>query len=386
MVYDFDTVYDRRSTDSSKWGRVEPDVLPMPVADMDFKSPEPIRRALAARVEQGFYGYGLAQEELHNAFTARLQRRFGWTVPQDAVLPIPGVIPGFNAALRALTKPGESVVVQLPSYPPILNAYTHHGIERRDAFLVRGDSGRYEIDFDSFRAAIDETTRAFILCNPHNPVGRVFSPDELRELAEICLDRGLWIISDEIHCDLVLGGNVHTPVAALSPEIAARTITLMAPSKTFNLAGLKSAVAIIPDADLRARFEAAKGGLVGAVNILGYTAMTAAYRDCDDWLNALTGYLTGNRDYLTSFVAERMPGVTLYPAEATYLAWLDCNALGLPGNDPMAWFLEHARVGLGEGQNFGPPGEGFVRLNFGCPRPLLAEGLERMANALAARE
>ncbi len=385
MEYDFDTVHERRGTDSAKWSRFPADVIPMPVADMDFPSPEPVRRALRERVEQGFYGYGRASEDFHAAFTARLKKRYDWEVAPEALVPIPGVIPGFNMGLRAVTTPGESLAIQLPAYPPILNAFTHHGLVRHDAMLIRGNSGRYEIDWNSFEAAFDETTRAFVLCNPHNPVGRAFSPSELRRMAEICLERDAWIISDEIHCDLVLGGNVHTPVAALSPEIAARTITLMAPSKTFNLAGLKSAVAIIPDADLRARFEAAKGGLVGAVNILGYTAMTAAYRDCDDWLNALTGYLTGNRDYLTSFVAERMPGVTLYPAEATYLAWLDCNALGLPGNDPMAWFLEHARVGLGEGQNFGPPGEGFVRLNFGCPRPLLAEGLERMANALAAR-
>jgi len=246
MVYDFDTVYDRRSTDSSKWGRVEPDVLPMPVADMDFKSPEPIRRALAARVEQGFYGYGLAQEELHNAFTARLQRRFGWTVPQDAVLPIPGVIPGFNAALRALTKPGESVVVQLPSYPPILNAHTHHGIERRDAFLVRGDSGRYEIDFDSFRAAMDARTRLLLLCHPHNPVGRAWRRGELEDLAAFAAQRDLVVCSDEIHSELLLEpGRPHVPFATLSPDAAARTITLLAPSKTYNLPGLGCAVAVL---------------------------------------------------------------------------------------------------------------------------------------------
>jgi cystathionine beta-lyase len=290
-----------------------------------------------------------------------------------------------NMGLRALTKPGDSLVIQLPSYPPILNANSHHGLARRDAFLVRAGSGRYEIDWRSFESALDETARVFVLCNPHNPVGRVFSPEELRQVAEICLERNVWIVSDEIHCDLVLGGNVHTPIASLSPEIASRTITLMAPSKTFNLAGLKAAVAIIPDPELRARFEAAKGGLVGAVNVLGYTAMTAAYRDCDDWLKALTAYLAANRDFLTTFVRERMPGITVRPAEATYLAWLDCNALDLPDNDPFTWFLEHARVGLGDGANFGPTGKGFVRLNFGCPRSLLTEGLERMEQALAGR-
>lgn len=385
MEYDFDTVHERRGTDSSKWARFAADVIPMPVADMDFPSPEPVRRALRDRVEQGFYGYGRASEEFPGAFTARLKRRYAWDVPGEALVPIPGVIPGFNMGLRALTKPGDSLVVQLPAYPPILNSYNHHGLIRHDALLVRGESGRYEIDWESFEAAFDETTRAFVLCNPHNPVGRAFSAVELRRMAEICLDHDAWIISDEIHCDLVLDGNTHTPIASLSPEIASRTITLMAPSKTFNLAGLKAAVAIIPDEELRLRFEGAKGGLVGAVNILGYAAMTAAYRDCDDWLNALTDYLTANRDFLTEFVRDHMPGITMYPAEATYLAWLDCNALELPENDAFGWFLEHARVGLGEGANFGPAGEGFVRLNFGCPRSLLAEGLGRMARALASR-
>jgi cystathionine beta-lyase len=204
-------------------------------------------------------------------------------------------------------------------------------------------------------------------------------------MAEIAIGNGAHIISDEIHCDLVLGGSVHTPIASLSLQIAEHTVTLMAPSKTFNLAGLKSAVAIIPNPELRSRFEGAKGGLVGAVNVLGYVAMNAAYRDCDDWLAALTKYLTANRDYLDAFVTERLPGIRMYPAEATYLAWLDCNALELPENDPFNWFLENAKVGFSDGNNFGEPGKGFVRLNFGCPRPLLVEGLERMERALSIR-
>jgi len=344
-----------------------------------------VRRALRERVEQGFYGYARASEELQAVVAARLQRRYDWEVAPEAIVAIPGVIPGMNMALRALCRAGDGMVIQLPSYPPILNAYNHHGVVRHDAYLVRGDSGRYEVDWASFEAAFDSGTRALVLCNPHNPVGRVFSPAELMRMAQTCIDRDAWIVADEIHCDLTLAENRHTPIASLSPEIAGRTITLMAPSKTFNLAGLKASVAIIPDADLRARFEAAKGGLVGAVNVLGLTAMTAAYRDCDDWLLALTAYLTANRDALSAFVEERMPGVRLYPAEATYLAWLDCSALGLPDNDPFTWFLEKARVGLGDGRNFGPPGEGFVRLNFGCPRSLLLEGLQRMADSLQGR-
>lgn len=384
-AFDFDRVYDRRGSDSSKWGRFDPDVLPMPVADMDFPSPEPVRRALHERVEHGFYGYGLATTDFHHAFTAWLKRRHGWNVPAEALLPVPGVIPALNVALRALTRPGEAVAVQLPAYPPILAANGHHGLVRQDAFLVRGDSGRYEIDWDSLEAALDSGTRAFILCNPHNPVGRVFSRDELWRMAALCIERDAWIISDEIHCDLMLGDSVHTPIASLGPEVAQRTITLMAPSKTFNLAGLKAAVAIIPNPALRERFEGARGGMVGAVNILGYVAMTAAYREGEPWLEALKVYLTANRDRVTSFIRERMPQIHVYPAEGTYLAWLDCNALAAPGNDACGWFLENARVAFGDGAHFGPPGEGFIRMNFGCPRALLDEGLERMARALAGR-
>ena len=386
MAYDFDTVYERRGSDSNKWSRFDPDVIPMPVADMDFLSAPAIQEALRKRVEHGFYGYANITADIQQVFAARLQRRYSWTVDPEAISTIPGVIPGFNLALRALTSPGDSMVVQLPSYPPILNSWQHHGLVRHDALLVRGETGRYEVDWPSFEAAFDSTTRAFVLCNPHNPVGRMFSRAELQRMAEICLANNAIIIADEIHCDLALGGNVHTPIASLSPKIEANTITLMAPSKTFNLAGLKAAIAIIPNEDLRAKFEAAKGGLIGAINILGAHAMLAAYRDCDDWLEELLAYLTANRDYMAAFIAERMPGVTMYPAEGTYLAWLDCNALNLPENDACGWFLEHAKVGLGEGPNFGELGRGFVRLNFGCPRATLEEGLTRMATALATRQ
>lgn len=385
MTYDFDTVIDRRGTDSSKWSRFDPDVIPMPVADMDFPIAPPILDALRTRLEHPFLGYGAITEEIQAVFADRLQRRYGWTVAPEAILPIPGVIPGFNMALRGFTSPGDSIVLQTPAYPPILKAHENHGLQRHEALLVPDANARYEVDWSSFEAAFGATSKAFILCNPHNPVGRMFTPGELQRMAEISLRNNALIISDEIHCDVALGGNVHTPIAALSPEIEARTITLMAPSKTFNLAGMKASVAIIPDAELRAGFEAARGGMVGAINILGAHAMLAAYRDCDAWLEALTAYLTANRDYLASFVAERLPGITMSPLEGTYLAWLDCTALELPGNDPFTWILENARVGLGEGINFGERGEGFVRLNFGCPRPLLEEALERIATAVANR-
>jgi cystathionine beta-lyase len=250
--------------------------------------------------------------------------------------------------------------------------------------LGRERDGRYVADLDAFRAAIHARTRAFILCNPHNPVGRVFTRDELSGMAQTCLERGLPIIADEIHCDLLYAGQRHVPIASLSPEIERQTITLMAPSKTFNLAGLKVSVAVIPDASLRERFMAARGDYVQAsVNIMGYTAALAAYRDGQAWLDELMRYLEANRDYLAGYVRRHLPGVTMTPPEGTYLAWLDCRGAGAAAADPFTFFLERAKVALNDGVLFGRGGQGFVRLNFGSPRALLTEGLERMRRALA---
>src|SRR5437870_2059529 len=247
MTYDFDRLVDRRHTDSSKWQKYGPDVLPLWVADMDFRSPEPVIRALRERVEHGVFGYlALEQPEFHELFADRLLKRYGWRVSPDAVVIIPGIIPGFNVAGRILTAPGDGLILQTPVYPPILRAASSIGLTREEAPLARRADGRYEIDVDAFSAAIRERTRFFLLCNPHNPVGRVFTRDELTSLAQVCLRRGLAIVADEIHCELTLGGNRHTPIASLDPEIAERTITLMAPSKTFNLAGPTRSPAVIP--------------------------------------------------------------------------------------------------------------------------------------------
>jgi len=405
---DFDTVYDRTASESSKWHTYPPDVLPMYVADMDFRSPEPVIRALRERVEHGFFGYGKEQPEFFEVVTARLAKRYGWIVEPEAIVVLPGVITSFNLAVKAFTKPGDGVLVHVPGYGPIRNCPEKHGAERREAVLVQGADGRYEVDWDSFERAIDKKTKVFLLCNPHNPIGRVFSRDELARMAEICVRRDVLIVSDEIHCDLVYDGHPHTPIATLSPDVEARTITLMAPSKTFNLPGLKCSIAIIPNKELREQFVAARSELVRAVNILGYTASLAAYRDGDEWLEALIPYLRANRDYLVEYVGDRLPGVSCYPAEGTYLAWLDCRALSLPGagvvdtlvtkakatlrpdagfepgGGPAKFFLEHAKVGLSSGPNFGTGGSGFVRLNFACPRPMLEEGLARMQGAIAS--
>jgi cystathionine beta-lyase len=384
MAHDFDRVIDRRSTNSSKWRKYSPDVLPLWVADMDFASPEPVVRALRERVEHGVYGYGFEGPEFAEVFVDRLQKRYGWKVSPEAVVLIPGVIPGFNVACRALTRPGDGLLMQLPVYPPILRAPGNHELTRDEALLGRDRDGRYAADLDAFRAAIHGRTRAFLLCNPHNPVGRVFTRDELAGMAQICLERDLAIIADEIHCDLLYQGHHHVPVASLGPEIEQRTITLMAPSKTFNLAGLKVSVAVIPNASLRERFMAARGDYVQAqVNILGYAAALAAYRDGDAWLAQLLRYLEANRDFLADYVRRHLPGITMAPPEGTYLAWLDCRSAGSAAGDPFTFFLERGKVAFNDGALFGRGGQGFVRLNFGSPRALLTEGLERMRRALA---
>ena len=383
MTYDFDRLVDRRRTDSSKWQKYGPDVLPLWVADMDFQSPEPVIRALRERVEHGVFGYlAPEQPEFRELFADRLLKRYGWRVSPDAVVLIPGVIPGFNVAGRILAAPGDGLILQTPVYPPILRAASSIGLTREEAPLARQADGRYAVDIDAFTAGIRERTRFFLLCNPHNPVGRVLTRDDLMSLAQICLRRGLAIVADEIHCELTLGGRRHTPIASLDPEIADRTITLMAPSKTFNLAGLKCSVAVIPNAALREKFVSGRIDLVQTVNVFGYTAAFAAYRDGQPWLDELLRYLEANRDFVTEYVRTRLPGVAMFPPEATYLAWLDCRNASGASRDPFTFFLENARVALNDGTLFGSGGAGFVRLNFGCPRSLLAKALDRMREAL----
>jgi cystathionine beta-lyase len=381
-AFDFDRVIDRRGSDSNKWRKFPADVLPLWVADMDFPSPPAVVRALQERVAHGFFGYLTETPELLEVVAERMAKRHGWRVSPEAVMLLPGVIAGFNLACRALTQPGDGLLVQTPVYPPILRAAGNHGLVRVEHALTHGADGRYTVDLDRFVTTFTPRTRAFLLCNPHNPVGRVYGRAELEAMAHACLARETWIVADEIHGDLVLDGREHVPIASLSPEVEQRTVTLMAPSKTFNLPGLKCAVAIVPNPALRQRLTAAVADLVPKPNVLGHAAAVAAYREGDAWLEALLRYLAANRDWLHDYVRTHLPGVAMAAPEATYLAWLDCRAARLPGGDPYTFFLERARVALNDGRTFGPGGEGFVRLNFGCPRALLTEALERMRGTL----
>lgn len=380
MNYDFSTCPDRRATESEKWRRYPPDVLPLWVADMDFVSPEPVIRALRERVEHGLFGYPHEPPELREVIVARLAERYAWHIQPEDIVFLPGVILGFNLACHMVAEPNSGVLFQTPVYPPFRNAAPAAGMVCHDMRLTCEANGYYSVDYDAFEAAITGQTRIFILCNPHNPIGRVFRRDELARMAEICLRHEVVICSDEIHCDLVYAGHSHIPIASLDPEVAGHTITLMAPSKTFNIAGLECSFAVIQEPELRKRYQHATHGLAGGVNVMGWVAALAAYREGQEWLAQLLAYLEANRDYVYDFVQKEMPGVKMFRPEGTYLAWLDCRQLGL-GN-PYEFFLQRARVALNDGAAFGQGGEGFVRLNFGSPRSMLSEALERMKAAL----
>jgi cystathionine beta-lyase len=376
-----DHVVERRASGCVKWTKFDPDVLPMWVADMDFPVAEPIVAAMRERLEHPVLGYGVSQTGLKARIVAWLSAQYGWDVSPEAIVMLPGVVPGFNLALRAVCTADAGVVAQTPVYPPMLRAPDNWRLRRCDAPLTADDG----VDLDVLRSALAMAGQggAFLLCNPHNPTGRAFRREELLAMGEACLSAGVAIVADEIHCDLLFDGRRHVPVASLSSAIAANTITLMSVGKTWNVAGLNVCWAVVPDAALRARYQRAIAGVADHVNILGLIATEAALADGSPWRDEMLGYIQANRDWLVRAVADRLPGVTVRRPEATYLAWLDCRG-SAAANDPQGFFLERARVGLNPGPDFGPPGAGFVRLNFGCPRALLEEGLARMSHALAA--
>jgi cysteine-S-conjugate beta-lyase len=387
MSYDFDRLPARRGTGCEKWEKYDADVLPMWVADMDFASPEPVVRALRQRVEHGFFGYPGDHEgmdDLRQVIVERLAARYNWQVQPEELFFLPGVITGFDLACHTLSAPRDGVLVQTPVYPPMLKAAKMTGRSPQAMQLTHTSDGSYVIDWDAFESAFTDQTGLFILCNPHNPVGRVFRRDELERMAQACLRRGVLICSDEIHCDLLYSGQRHIPIASLDAEVARHTITLMAPSKTFNLAGLQLSIAIIQEPELRQRYRHSGKGLVPWVNLLARVAALAAYQEGTPWLEALLRYLEANRDFLYEYINHELPGIRMAKPEATYLAWLDCRGAGFQGS-PHDFFLREARVALSDGALFGPGGEGFVRLNFGCPRSMLEEALERMMKAIELR-
>jgi cystathionine beta-lyase len=382
MTFDFDQVFDRHNTGSTKWSRYSADVLPMWVADMDFAAPPVVIEALQQRLLHPLMGYSVPQESLREAIVADLWNKYAWKVKPQELIFLPGVESGFNMALKALVQPQQNVVVQVPNYPPLRHAPGHWGLNKVELEFDAQADGTYLTPLDVLRESLNGGG-ALLLSNPHNPIGKVFAREELQAVADICAVQDAWIISDEIHAELCFDGRVHIPTASLSPEIAKRTITLMSASKAYNIAGLKTSFMIIQDAALRERVNHARCGMVDSVNPLGMEATRVAYSEGAPWLAELKTYLQANRDWLVDAVRSRLPGVTINVPQGTYLAWLDCSALDL--DDPQQFFLEQAKVGLSAGLDFGDQHQQFVRLNFGCPRALLEEGIARMERALTHR-
>ncbi len=374
---DFSIPVERRDTASMKWDKyIGRDIIPLWVADMDFCSPPAVIAALQQRIAHGVFGYTIPPESLNTIVVEKLQADYGWQIEPQWLVWLPGLVTGLNVACRAVGRDDDDVMTAVPVYPPFLTA-PENSRRRLVKVPLQEKDNRWTFDFDRLESAITPDTRLFLLCNPHNPVGRIFSRDELTTLAMICQKHDIIICSDEIHCGLLLDEDkTHLPTSTLDPEVAKRTITLMSPSKTFNLPGLGCAFAVISDEKLRRRFVQAKSGIVPLVNALGFAAAEAAYRDCADWHAGLLEYLRGNRDTVARAIDD-IPLLSMAPLEATYLAWIDVRSADLPNP---ARFFEDAGVGLQDGIEFDGPG--FVRLNFGCRRPLLEEALERMSAAI----
>ncbi|MDD2883991.1 MAG: PatB family C-S lyase [Dechloromonas sp.] len=370
---DFDHIVDRRASESIKWGKYAGrDVLPLWVADMDFAAPPAVIDALQQRIAHGVFGYGEATPSLNQAVIDHLQREYNWTIAAEWIVWLPGLVSGLNIACRSVD---GAVLTATPIYPPFLSAPRFSGRPLQQAPLSLGDAG-WQWDKNALQTALTADTALFLLCHPHNPVGRCWKRDELLDLAHFAEQNDLIVCSDEIHCGLILDADKrHTPFASLNPAIARRTITLMAPSKTFNIPGLGCAFAVISDQALRRRFRRAMDGIVPHINVLGLAACEAAYRDAEDWHRALITYLRGNRERVLATVNSQA-GVKMAAVEATYLAWIDVRALGLA--EPAAHFEAHG-LGLSDGADFGAPG--WLRLNFGCPRRTLDEALQRFVEA-----
>ncbi len=392
MPTNFDKVLNRRTSNSIKWNAFPKDVLPMWVADMDFAAPQPILDALQKTLDHGVLGYEFKTDVLRANVAARMKKLYDWNISAEDVIPVPGLVTGFNIAARITCPPGSGILIQPPVYFPFMKVQKNTGTVMQIAELKKvthGNTLHHEIDWDVFENAVhsnDARTSMFLLCNPHNPTGTIYTDEELQRMLELCEQEDILICSDEIHSELLLDDAKHTPIASLSPEAGQRTITLVAASKTFNIAGLFVGFAIIENENLREKFKAELEKLTFHTNSLGHIASEVAFSGaCDNWLDELRAYLTANRDFVVEYVAKNLPSVRVSQPEATFLAWLDFNELLEQGKVTMPlqdFFIENGKVAFNEGAAFGPGGEGFVRLNFGCPRETLIDGLERIKKAI----
>lgn len=392
MAYNFDEIIERRNTNSLKWTEYPEDILPLWVADMDFLTPEPIRNALHAALDRGVLGYEFLKPHTQQVVVERMERLYGWQVDPDWVVTTIGVVNGFNIAARAVCGENDGALVQTPVYHMFYSIHKNIELAKQSAPFSFREEGNHiipQLDLDVFAKSFHSNnarTRMFLLCHPHNPVGKVFSRDELQAMAEICLQNDTVIVSDEIHSELMLSDAKHIPMAALSDEIADKTITLIAASKAFNTPGLFTAFAVIPNPELRERFNQVSEQITGHASSLGIIAAETAFSgECDDWLAELNVYLKNNRDFVVDYLTENFPEARFTVPDATYLQWIDFGAYvrsGRISDLPHKFFLEKAKVALNEGSVFGEGYENFVRLNFGAPHSLIADALERMRQAL----
>jgi cysteine-S-conjugate beta-lyase len=378
MSFNFDTLITRRNTGCIKYDR-RPELDPFWVADMDFTAAPVILKTLHDRVDHGIFGYAHAHDGLNEAILTYLRDRRGVTVPLDHIIHLGGLVPALSLAARAFCQPGEAVMTCTPVYPPFISVHRD-----AQAALITVDhvkvAGVWTFDWEAMANAVTPTTKVFLLCNPQNPLGRVFTAAEVTRLAEFCESHDLVLVSDEIHCDLIFDetSTPHFSALNLPVNLAQRTITLLSPSKTWNLAGLGHAIAVIPDDRRRRQFATARGHTLCEINALAYYAAETAYREGEPWRQELLTYLKGNRDALVAFIHSRCPGLVVMPGEATYLAWIDARGMGVA--NPAKFFEEKAGLFLSDGAAFG--WSGWIRFNFGCPRSRMLEGLEKIAAAL----
>lgn len=395
--YNFDKVIPRQHTDSVKWRMADnifrkTDVIPMWVADMDFPIAQEISTAIRKRADHEIYGYPVPGPEIFNAVVNRMEKNYGWKIEPEWIIFTPGIVPALYASVKAFARPGDDVVIQSPVYRPFWSAVKDNGCQVLNNQLKLID-GQYRIDFKNLNnlfqsgarpglVSMPSRARMMILCSPHNPVGRVWSKEELIGVGEIILKNRAVLVSDEIHAEILINGSTHIPFASLSPEFEQFSITCLSPSKAFNLAGLGASAIIIPNPVLRQQFNGAKTGVMPMVNSFGLVALEAAYNSGDKWLNACLRYLQGNFDFLRDFFTKRISDIKVIQPEGTYLVWLDCRELGLNDPDLRRLMREKARLGLEDGFTFGPGGEGFQRMNIACPRSILHQALERLESAV----
>lgn len=382
MKYNFDEIISRRNSNSCKWDSAKSDdVLPMWVADMDFRTAPPVIEALAKRAEHGIFGYAKVPTEYFNAVTGWFGRRHNFTFEKDWLLFTTGVVPALSAIIKALTVPGDKVIVQSPVYNCFFSSVRNYRCETVSNDLIYRD-GAYSIDFEDLeRKASDPKVKLLLLCNPHNPAGRVWTREELIRIGEICLSNDVFVVSDEIHCDLVYPGHRHIPFGSISRDFLYHSVTCTSPSKTFNLAGVQAANILAANEEIRKKIDKALNvNEVCEINVFAVEALIAAYNEGEEWLEELKLYLYGNYCYLKEFFSRHLSTLQVLPLEATYLVWIDCSALNRSSVNIAETLLEREKLWINAGTMYGSNGEGFIRLNIACPRPLLIEGLNKIKN------